>query len=92
MIERKMARNAKIGVFSVSHAVYNEQFPGLYDRFDVYHRELIRLIKENEVEVVDFGIIDSSEQAFTSAEKMRTASGQAEQCIILSTALAKRRE
>lgn len=70
MINRKKARNAKIGVFSVSHAVYNEQFPGLYDRFEVYHGELIRLIKENEVEVVDFGIIDSSEQAFDSAEKM----------------------
>ena len=64
MIERKKPRYAKIGVFDVSHAVYNEQFPGLYDNIAKYHADLVKMIKENGVDVVDFGMIDSSELAF----------------------------
>ena len=31
MIERKHKRTARIGIFAVAHAVYWEQFEGLYD-------------------------------------------------------------
>ena len=70
MIERKKPRYARIGVFAVSHATYNAQFEGLYDNLNRYHADLVGQIKANEVEVVDFGIVDSSEQAFEVAEKM----------------------
>lgn len=70
MIERKNPRIAKIGIFAVSHAVYDGQFPGLYDHLLGYHADLIAKIRENGVEVVDFGMVDSSEGAFAAAEKM----------------------
>ena len=73
MIERRKPRNAKIGFFSVSHAVYDGQFPGLYDNFDKYHNDLIALVEKNQVEVVDFGMIDSSEKAFDALPTMQGA-------------------
>lgn len=70
MIERKNPRTAKIGIFAVSHAVYDRQFPGLYDHLLGYHADLSGQIRENGVEVVDFGMVDSSEGAFAVAERM----------------------
>ncbi len=70
MIERKKPRYAKIGIFDVSHAVYNEQFPGLYDNFAKYHADLVALVEKNGVKVVDFGMIDSSELAFNAVGKI----------------------
>ncbi|MBE6600470.1 MAG: arabinose isomerase [Ruminococcaceae bacterium] len=74
MIERKKPRTAKIGIFDVSHAVYNEQFPGLYDNFKKYHSDLVALVEKNGVEVVDFGMIDSSELAYDAVKKINGAS------------------
>ena len=73
MIERKKARNAKIGIFAVSHSTYDGQFPGLYDNLNRYHGELIKLITKNQVEVIDFGMIDTSEKAFDALPKMQGA-------------------
>ena len=71
MIERKAIVTARVGIFAVSHGIYNEQFPGLYDNFAKYHGELVNKIKRCGVEVVDYGIVDSSEQSFAAAEKMK---------------------
>lgn len=73
MIERKKPRYAKIGIFDVSHAIYNEQFPGLYDNFAKYHDDFVELVKKNGVEVVDFGMIDSSALAFDAVKKINGA-------------------
>lgn len=73
MIERRKPRNAKIGIFAVSHAIYDKQFPGLYDKFDKYHGDLIEHIKENQVEIVDFGMIDTSEKAYGVLPSMQGA-------------------
>lgn len=73
MIERKKPRNAKIGIFAVSHSTYDAQFPGLYDNLLRYHGDLIRQIERNQVSVVDFGMIDSSEKAFDALSKMKGA-------------------
>ncbi|MCQ2413293.1 MAG: L-fucose/L-arabinose isomerase family protein [Clostridia bacterium] len=70
MIERKKPRTAKIGIFCVSHATYDAQFPGLYDKLLGYHADQIALIRENDVEIVDFGMVDSSEKAYAAAEKI----------------------
>ena len=74
MITRKVNPTAKIGVFAVSHGIYDSQFPGLYDNFHKYHAELIGKLNACGVEVVDYGIVDSSEQSFAVAEKMKGAS------------------
>ena len=73
MIMRKKPRNAKIGIFAVSHSTYDGQFPGLYDNLNRYHRDLVSMIENNQVEVIDFGMIDSSEKAFEALPKMQGA-------------------
>ena len=74
MIERKAKVSARIGIFAVSHGIYDSQFPGLYDNFHKYHADLIKKLENFGVEVVDYGIIDSSEESFATAEKMKGAS------------------
>ncbi|MGF7143939.1 L-arabinose isomerase [Anaerotaenia torta] len=71
MIERKKPRNARIGVFGVGHATYWSQFDGLYISLSGYHREAVRLIGENEVETIDYGMVDSSEAAYETLKKMK---------------------
>lgn len=73
MIERKAKRFAKIGIFAVGHAVYWNQFDGLYDNLMTYHHEFSSLVAENEVETVNFGMIDSSEKAYEVIPKILAA-------------------
>lgn len=69
--ERKNKRTAKIGVFAVAHGVYWEQFEGLLDNIMKYHKDFCDIVEKNEVEVIDFGMIDSSEKAFDTVPKMK---------------------
>lgn len=71
MINRKKKRNAKIAFFSVIHEVYFEQFEGLEESLTRYHKETAELVRKNEVEVIDYGIIGSNSQAFITADKIR---------------------
>ncbi len=73
MIERKHKRTARVGIFAVAHHTYFEQFEGLYENLLSYHAELCRTVKGNEVELIDFGMVDSSEAAYAAAQKMRAA-------------------
>lgn len=73
MILRKNKRTARIGIFAVAHAVYWEQFEGLYDNIMGYHRDLCELVEKNDVEIVDFGVIDSSEKAYDTVPKILAA-------------------
>ena len=73
MIERKCKRTGKIGIFAVAHAVYSEQFEGLYDNILKYHKDFCGMVAANDVEIVDFGMIDSSEKAFAAIPEMLAA-------------------
>lgn len=73
MIERKQKRVARIGVFAVGHAVYWGQFEGLLDRLMEHHATLLEKIGANDVEIVDFSMIDSSQAAFDALDKIRGA-------------------
>ena len=70
MIERKQKRTAKIGIFAVAHATYWAQFPGLEEKIMEYHQDFCELVGKNEVEVIDFGMIDSSEKAYTAVSRI----------------------
>ncbi len=72
MIERKKKRTARVGIFAVAHATYWEQFPGLRESIMGYHHELVEKLSGFGVEVVDIGMVDSSESAF---QKARTIAG-----------------
>lgn len=71
MIERIKPRTARIGFFSVGHATYWHQFEGLLDNLMGYHRDTIKLIESNGVQVVDYGMVDTSEKGFETAAKMQ---------------------
>lgn len=73
MIERKKKRTARIGIFAVAHAVYWEQFEGLYENIMGYHAELCKKVSANEAEVIDFGMVDSSEKAYAAVAKIKAA-------------------
>ncbi len=70
MIERKNPRTAKVGFLSVAHAVYWEQFEGLLDNMMKYHRDTAELVGSYEVEVADYGMVDSNQKAFSVADRM----------------------
>ena len=70
MIERKKKRNARIGVFAVAHGTYWAQFSGLYENIMGYHRDFVAMTEAFGVEVVDFGMVDSSEKAYETADRI----------------------
>ena len=70
MIERVKKRTARIGIFAVAHATYWEQFEGLKESILQYHAQLCRQVKANDVELLDFGMVDSSEKAYETVEKI----------------------
>ena len=71
MIERKVPRTAKIGVFGVGHAVYWDQFPGLYDKLLEYHGEFKKTVAGNGVQIIDYGRVDSSIKSYETLEKIK---------------------
>ncbi len=73
MINRKNPRTAKIGIFAVAHATYWEQFEGLRERIMGYHKDFEKMLGENDVEIVDFGMVDSSEKAYEAADRIAAA-------------------
>ena len=73
MIERKVARTARVGIFAVAHATYWDQFEGLYENIMGYHADFVEQVKANGVDVVDFGMVDSSEQGYAVAEAIAAA-------------------
>lgn len=73
MIERKKNRTARIGIFAVAHAVYWQQFEGLEANIMGYHKEFCDMVAKQDVEVIDFGMIDSSEKAYAAVPKILAA-------------------
>ncbi len=69
-MKKKEKRTAKIGIFAVAYATYWGQFKGLEDNIMGYHRDLCEKIKTNDVEIVDFGMIDSSEKAYEAVKNI----------------------
>ena len=73
MIERKIARVGKAGIFAVAHDTYYTQFPGLYESLMEYHEKVCKKIADNDIEVVDFGMIDSSEKAYRMVDTIQAS-------------------
>lgn len=71
MIERKVNPTARVGIFAVAHGVYWAQFPGLKESLTALHADLVKKVQKCGVEVVDFGMIDSSEQSYETAKKIQ---------------------
>lgn len=86
MVGRRKKRTARIGIFGVGHAVYWDQFPGLKERLLEYHSDFRQMVQENEVEVIDFGMVDSSQLAYAVLAEMQAESLDLVFCNMLTYA------
>jgi L-arabinose isomerase len=70
-IDIKPAATPRIGVFSVAHAVYFEQFPKLAATLDGYYRHFIETVCEYDADVLDYGMADTYEKGLMISTKMQ---------------------
>ena len=73
MVKRLIKRTARVGIFGVGLNVYWKQFDGLLETLMQYHEVLKGIIERNGVDVIDFGMVDSSERSYAALEKMKGA-------------------
>ena len=73
MINRAKPLTAKVCIFCVGHKTYWNQFEGLKDTLLDYHADFAKKLDKCNVEVTDFGMVDSSELAYEVAEKINAA-------------------
>jgi len=71
MLERKNKRIGNIGIFAVAHPVYWNQFEGLKETLMGYHEDIKKILTANDVDVYDYGMIDTSEKAYETVKKMK---------------------
>ncbi|NLF26368.1 MAG: arabinose isomerase, partial [Clostridiales bacterium] len=72
-IERIAKSTARVGVFGVGFDAYWPQFEGLLERLLEFHEDFKRIVAENGVEIVDFGMVDNSAKAYEAVEQMKGA-------------------
>jgi len=61
---RRTQTIARIGVFGVGYYKYWDQFPGLLEELKKKQEVLIGMVKQEQVEVIDFGLIDNVKSAY----------------------------
>lgn len=66
-----MIKKAKIGIVSLGHYVYFEQFEGLEDRLKAKSREFLSLIDESKCEIFDAGYVDTPEKSFLAVKEIK---------------------
>ncbi|MBI4662292.1 MAG: L-fucose/L-arabinose isomerase family protein [Verrucomicrobia bacterium] len=72
-IPRRKPLMARVGVFSVGHHTYWGQFPGLREEMQCKQQRLGQKLKGLGVEVVDFGLVDNAQGAYTLLPKLQAA-------------------
>ncbi|MCC2594370.1 L-fucose/L-arabinose isomerase family protein [Tessaracoccus sp. OS52] len=73
MIERRKPLTARVGIVSVGHHVYWDQFAGLRDEMLAKTAVLASKVAGNGVEVVDFGLVDEARSAYAVLPRVRAA-------------------
>ena len=68
LLERVGKRTARIGLAAVAHKPYWAQFEGLLESLLGFHKELCDLVENNEVEIVDYGMIDTNTKGIAEDE------------------------
>ncbi|MEE4195447.1 MAG: L-fucose/L-arabinose isomerase family protein [Anaerolineae bacterium] len=63
-----MTGNVKVGLFGIGLDTYWPQFKGLKDKLVGYQQEIHEKIASREVDVVDAGLVDSLEKAYTASD------------------------
>jgi L-arabinose isomerase len=88
MIQRLKKRTARIGVFAVGHETYWGQFEGLFDSLMNYHEDFKSIVKQNDVEVIDFGMIDTSEKSYEVLNRIKESNVDLLFCNMVTYAIS----
>lgn len=72
-VERRKPLTARVGLLSVGHHVYWDQFPGLLDELMGKAEVLKERLASHGVDVVDFGMIDQATVAYAALPKIKAA-------------------
>ena len=70
MIEKITVKKPTVAVFGVGHGTYWGQFPGLLETLEGFHKEFVDIVSQNPVDVLDFGIISTQQDASRVADEM----------------------
>lgn len=62
---------ARVGVITVGHEPYWEQFPGLREELEGYGREFEAMLEAFGVEVVSAGFVDNVDRAFAASSELK---------------------
>ena len=73
VITRRSESLPRIGVFGVGYFKYWAQFEGLLDDLLEKQKVFIEKLNRNEVEVVDFGLVDDAESAYRLVPQLKAA-------------------
>lgn len=60
----------KIGIFSVAHDIYFEQFPGLEEKLTRYYNDFKAVVLQENVRIFDYGMLRTYEDTMEAVEKM----------------------
>lgn len=73
IVKRRPRSKARVGVFGVGYFKYWDQFEGLLE--DLYKKQevFIQMLGKNDVEVIDFGLVDNVESAYEMVPKLKAA-------------------
>ncbi len=72
-IQRRKPLTARVGVISMGHHVYWPQFDGLLEEMNRKTAVLVKKLEGNGVEVVDFGMVDCAQAAYSVLPKINAA-------------------
>lgn len=86
MTSRLKKRSAKIGIFGVGHDTYWKQFEGLLVNLMKYHEDFKSIVAANDVEIIDFGMVDNSARAYETLAAIKAADPDVIFCNMLTYA------
>lgn len=61
----------KVGIFSIGLETYWEQFEGLKNRLETYHRKIAQRLSTMDVQLVDRGMVDTVEKAIETGNAFK---------------------
>ncbi len=73
MIKKVTKGTARIGIFAVGYDRYWPQFEGLLEDMMKKHEVFEGRLKERDVEVIDFGMVDNPQKAYEKVKELQSA-------------------
>lgn len=73
IVPRRKPLTARIGIFGVGMHMYWPQFPGLKDELLGHLRYFVEEVRKQEVEVIDFGLVDDAPSTYALGRMLQAA-------------------